>query len=49
MNNRKGFESSSEAAIEDIGGEILAGSGFENEIPESDFSSPELPTESAGR
>jgi len=27
-----------EAAIEDIGGELLAGSGFEDETPEPDFS-----------
>ena len=31
------FSASSERSLDDIGGEPLAGSGFENEQPESEF------------
>ena len=30
---------SSQQSLDDIGGELLAGSGFENEEPESEFAS----------
>jgi hypothetical protein len=48
MNIPKGFESNSDALLDAIGGEILAGSGFENEISDSEFSSLEFSTEVRG-
>jgi hypothetical protein len=32
------FSASGQQSLDDIGGELLAGSGFENEEPESEFS-----------
>ncbi len=34
------FSASGQLSLDDIGGEPLAGSGFENEEPESEFASP---------
>ena len=43
MQNSYGFQGDPTAVvIEEIGGEPLAGSGFEAEEPEPDFSSAEL-------
>ena len=48
MNIPKGFDGDSDTLLDAIGGEILAGSGFENEVSDSDFSSPEFLTEVQG-
>ena len=37
MQNRKDFDDNLHSPLEDIGGEPLAGSGFENELPETGF------------
>lgn len=37
MQNLKAFDGDLHSRLEDIGGEPLAGSGFEDELPEPDF------------
>jgi hypothetical protein len=37
MQNPKAFDNDLGSRLEDIGGEPLAGSGFEDELPESGF------------
>jgi len=37
MQNLKAFDDDLRSPLEDIGGEQLAGSGFENELPEPGF------------
>ena len=37
MQNLKDFDDNLQSPLEDIGGEPLAGSGFENELPETGF------------
>ena len=49
MNNQKQFEKESEATLVTLGGEELAGSGFEDEIPDSDFAESEILAQPAGR
>ena len=49
MNNPKQFDSESEAVLRQIGGDQLAGSGFENEPSEPEFSEPEAPQNFGGR
>lgn len=41
MNIREQIHTEPEVLLGEIGGEELTGSGFENEIPESDFTEPE--------
>ncbi len=49
MNNPNTAEAGSATSVEELGGEALAGSGFENETPEPDFTEPEFSNESEGR
>jgi hypothetical protein len=49
MNNLNAPKADSLTSVEDVGGETLAGSGFENEIPEPDFTKPESSNESEAR
>ena len=49
MNIPRQLDSESEVPLDVIGGEKLAGSGFEDEIPEPDFTEPEAANDSAGR
>ena len=49
MNNLNEFKTTRQTSLETIGGEILAGSGFETEIPDSEFSEPSYSNESVGR
>jgi hypothetical protein len=49
VNIPRQFDSESEVPLDVIGGEKLAGSGFENEIPEPDFTEPQAANGSAGR
>ena len=37
MQNLKAFDGELHSRLEDIGGDLLAGSGFEDEQPEPDF------------
>ena len=37
MQNLKDFDDNPHSPLEDIGGEPLAGSGFESELPETGF------------
>ena len=49
MNTTKQFDSEFDTPLQAIGGEKLAGSGFENEDPEPDFSELEAAHNAAGR
>ena len=49
MNNLNEFNISNQAAFEAIGGEFLAGSGFESETPDTEFSEPGDSLEGEGR
>jgi hypothetical protein len=49
VNKRQQIPIKPEALLDEIGGEELAGSGFEKEIPESDFVGPDSPTEGEER
>ena len=49
MNKLNEFDIGDHAGIEAIGGEFLAGSGFESEIPDTDFSDPGDSPEGEGR
>jgi len=49
MNKLKEFDGGQHAAVEAIGGEFLAGSGFESEIPDTEFSEPGESPEGEGR
>jgi hypothetical protein len=40
VNKLKEFDGSEQAAVEAIGGEFVAGSGFESEIPDTEFFEP---------
>ena len=49
MNKLKEFDGGQHAAVEAIGGEFLARSGFESEIPDTEFSEPGDSLEGEGR
>jgi hypothetical protein len=49
MNKLKEFNGGEQAAVEAIGGEFVAGSGFESEIPDTEFSGPVDSLEGEGR
>jgi hypothetical protein len=49
MNIQKWFEADSDELLEGTGGEPLTGSGFENEIPDPNFSAVESTTEREGK
>ncbi len=42
MHNPKKFPQDTTSALDDIGGELLTGSGFETEVPEAEFGTGEL-------
>jgi hypothetical protein len=49
MKNLNEFHAEDQAAVEAVGGEFLAGSGFESEIPDTEFSEPGESPEGGGR
>ena len=49
MNKLNEFDIGEQHAVEAMGGEFLAGSGFESEIPDTEFSEPGESPEGQGR
>ncbi len=49
MNNPTSRQAKADVTIANVGGETLTGSGFETEIPDSDFADAEASKESAGQ
>ena len=49
MNNPTTRKTDDESVLADLGGESLTRSGFETEIPDSDFADAEASDESAGQ
>ncbi len=49
MKNQNEFGTGNQASVEAIGGEFLIGSGFESEIPDTDFSESDDSVISVGR